>query len=385
MGMKFTRVLLSFLCTVGLASAGDKVTTKPQQLEGWVDLLEKDSQGDFGLKHWKMGNVAPSTFVFKKDKEGEEVLVCTGKPTGVIRTAQVYENCLIEFEWRHMEREGMRANAGFFVWSDALPSVAIPFSRSVEVQVCNFDSNTDWYTRHGDVFAIHGATMTPDPRFGIWARGQRSVPLDFRAKDTGEWNHYRILCVDGTIQLEVNGKVVSGGYHINPRKGHLMIESEGGEVHFRNMRVLELKPDPKGLEAKQVAAVLPAEVNVVPLYNGLDLEGWELSEGAKFRAADYRLIAAEGEISHALEEKEGKLMVDFFTATELPALPVKMEAKGMTGKVAKGGHRLEVDLKTGQWTLDGAAKDSVLKLENGKLVLSGLGEKGYYANVFLVK
>lgn len=383
--MKFTAALLALAISTGLASAEDQVTTKPQQHEGWVDLLEKDPQGDFGLKHWKMGNVAPNTFSFKKDKDGEEVLVCTGKPTGVIRTAQIYENCLVEFEWRHMEREGMRANAGFFIWSDALPSVAIPFSRSVEVQVCNFDNNTDWYTRHGDVFAIHGATMTPDPRFAVWVRGQRSCPLDFRAKETGEWNHYRILCVDGTIQLEVNGKVVSGGYHINPRKGHLMIESEGGEVHFRNMRVLELKPDPKGLEANQIANVLPAEVNVRPLYNGLDLDSWKLSEGAKFRAADSRMIAIEGEASYPLDAGEGKLIVDFYNDAELEALPVKMEVKGMTGKVAKGAHRFEVDLKSGQWTLDGTAKDSILKPVNGTLTLSGLGKKGYYANVLIVK
>lgn len=362
---------------------GEEVTTKAQVHEGWVDLLEKDVGGDFGTKFWRSGNVDEGTFGFKV-VEGEEVFVCSGKPTGVIRSAGVYENFLVEFEWRHMERDGMRANAGFFVWSDALPSVGIPFSRSVEVQICNFDNNTDWYTRHGDVFAIHGAKMEVDPRFGKWARGQRSLPLEFRAKGTGEWNKYRILCVDGTIQLEVNGKVVSGGYHVNPRKGHLMIESEGGEVHFRRMRVLELKPDARGLLDEQVADVLAADVKVDALYSGVDLEGWVVSEGGDFKVADYRLVAVKGEARRKLLGQTGKVMVDFYLDGEVGELPVGFGGDRTGVKLGKGVHRLEVDLVSGDWWVDGDKKRSLLKVGD-ELVLYGLGAKGYFANVFWVK
>lgn len=47
--------------------------------------------------------------------------------------------------------------------------------------------------------------MSPDPRFA--ARGQRCLQLELRTNRTGEWKHYRILCVDGVVQLEVNGMI----------------------------------------------------------------------------------------------------------------------------------------------------------------------------------
>ena len=38
----------------------------------------------------------------------------------------------------------------------------------------------------------------------------------------------------------VNGKVVTRAFHTNPRKGYICLESEGGVVHFRNIRICEL-------------------------------------------------------------------------------------------------------------------------------------------------
>ena len=158
--------------------------------------------------------------------------------------------------------------------------------------------------------------MTPDPRFA--ARGQRSLPLEFRTNGTGEWNHYRILCVDAVIQLEVNGKLVSGGYHISPRKGHLMIESEGGEVHFRKMRVLKLDSSEGELRENQISAVLPADCSIGVLYNGLDLNNWKLSAGAQFRVNDHQLIAEAGtaELPIVLE---GSLILDWSSTQPLSA------------------------------------------------------------------
>jgi len=57
---------------------------------------------------------------------------------------------------------------------------------------------------------------------------------------TGQWNHYRIESKDGTATLAVNGKVVTRGYDLNPRKGFNCLETEGSEIHFRNIRIDEL-------------------------------------------------------------------------------------------------------------------------------------------------
>src|SRR5262249_41570508 len=117
--------------------------------EGFVPLFNgRDLSG------WVPVNVAPSTFTVK-----DGMIACTGVPTGVMRTEEMYENFIAELEWRHLRAGG---NSGFFVWSDAVTSKGVPFTRAIEVQVLDGPNGPEnSYTTHGDVFPIHGATMIP--------------------------------------------------------------------------------------------------------------------------------------------------------------------------------------------------------------------------------
>ena len=206
---------------------------KPQKKEaGFVSLFNgKD------LSDWIPLNVKPDTFTVK-----ESIIVSTGIPTGVMRSGKMYENFILELEWKHIKPKG---NAGLFVWSDGVIAPGTPFTRSIEVQILD-GRNTETYTSHGDVFAIHGATMKPNRPHPKGS--QRCLPSERRCKPAGQWNHYRVECNNGVIKLAVNGKVVSGGSACKPRKGYLCLESEGSECHFRNIRIKELpstnpKPD----------------------------------------------------------------------------------------------------------------------------------------------
>ena len=130
-------VCLAFICPV--------TAQEPQSKAQWVELFNgKDMSG------WVPVNVAPSTFTAK-----EGMIVSTGIPTGVLRTEAMYENFIIELEWRHMRPGG---NAGLFVWGDGIPSPGIPFTRGVEVQILDnaygADGKNEWFTTHGDVFPI---------------------------------------------------------------------------------------------------------------------------------------------------------------------------------------------------------------------------------------
>ena len=119
------------------------LTTGAQAEENWKPLFNgKDLSG------WVNVNVAPETFTVK-----DGMIVSTGKPTGTIRTERMYENFVLELEWRHMKPMG---NAGLFIWADPLTAVGTPFSRGIEVQVLD-GRNSESYTSHGDVFSIHGA------------------------------------------------------------------------------------------------------------------------------------------------------------------------------------------------------------------------------------
>ncbi|MFN7140760.1 MAG: DUF1080 domain-containing protein, partial [Limisphaerales bacterium] len=221
--------------------------------EGFVSLFNgKDLSG------WVNVNCAPNTWTATNG-----VIFCTGFPTGELRTERMYQNFILEVEWRHLKPKG---NAGIFVWADALTAPGQPFIRGIEVQVLD-GMEGDWFTSDGDIFPIHGAKMVPVNGRG----GDRAFPTEKRMKPSPEWNHYRIECVDGAISLAVNGKVVTRGHSASPRKGYICLESEGSPVEFRNIRIKEL-PAKEALPPAQIAR--PDE-GFRPLYTGVDLSGWQ--------------------------------------------------------------------------------------------------------------
>ncbi|MHC4990738.1 MAG: family 16 glycoside hydrolase, partial [Planctomycetota bacterium] len=228
------------------------------------------------LSGWVNVNGAPSTWQVR-----DGVIECSGVPTGVLRTDRQFENFEMEIEWRHLRPRG---NAGIFVWSDPLPVRGQPFTRSIEVQVMD-GLQASWYTSDGDIFPIHGATMTPENgRDG----GSRAFPTERRVNASPLWNHYRITCRDGAIDLAVNGKVVTRGRACLPRRGYLCLESEGSPVQFRNVRIREL---PAGASPAGPEHSARLAEGFVPLYNGVDLSGWrhDSDHEEHWRVKDWRL------------------------------------------------------------------------------------------------
>jgi len=242
---------------------------------GFVDLFNGTD-----LTGWTFVNATEQTWSVASDADGP-FIHCTGIPTGVIRTDKQYENFIVELEYRHIVPNG---NAGFFVWSDPIPVRGAPFTRSVEVQVMDGQEGNG-FTSDGDIFPIWGATMTPlNGRQG----SSRAFPTERRSNPAPMWNHYRVECIDGKISLAVNGKVVTQGHSISPRRGYICLESEGTEVHFRNIRIKELPAASPAIPAEQSATRAQGSR---PLYNGVDFSGWDFKpehEG-HWTAADWRL------------------------------------------------------------------------------------------------
>lgn len=235
--------------------------------DGFVPLFNgKDLSG------WVPMNIHPSTFTVR-----DGMIVSTGVPTGIMRTDRMYENFVVEMEWKHLVPAG---NAGLFIWGDGVNAPGTPFARGIEVQILDH-AYVDKHptargnaTGHGDVFPIHGATMVPDRPHPRGPGNMRCLPSEERARPAGEWNHYRVECNDGVIKLAVNGKVVSGGTKCDPRKGYICLESEGGKVHFRNLRIKELpstNPKPEAVATPDPGRRL--------LYNGVDLTHWVREDG----------------------------------------------------------------------------------------------------------
>ena len=71
----------------------------------------------------------------------------------------------------------------------------------------------------------------------------------------------------------MNGKVVTRGTNCSPRKGYICLESEGGVVHYRNVKIKELPDSPI---ADEHVAIANRDYRC--LYNGIDFSGWHVGE-----------------------------------------------------------------------------------------------------------
>ena len=313
------------------------------------------------LTGWVLVNTPAETWSFKDD-----MLVCTGKPIGEIRTEKMYQNFIMEVEWRHLVPKG---NAGIFVWADDITAKGQPFHRGIEVQVLeNAYGNTRSYTPHGDIFPIHGARMTPVNGRG----GSRAFPTEERSRPSPEWNHYRIECNAGEISLAVNGKVVTQGTDCSPSKGYICIESEGGLVNYRNMRIKELPDTP--VSDEQTAT---ANRGFRSLYSGVNLSGWKTTQVgvASWRPQDW-VLSFDGKVSGsaaALTSNEmfGNLqfVIDVKLREQQSSVVIQLPQQAAVFDLKEGDVRTALEVG-GKWNrLEGTVTAGVASLTvNGKSV-----------------
>lgn len=336
-------------------------------LPGWVIAQDEGWRPLFNgrdLSGWQRVNTHESTW-----KVEDGLLICSGKPIGELRTDRMYQNFILEVEWRHMVPRG---NAGIFVWADDITARGVPFHRSIEVQVLeNAYGNNDSHTTHGDIFPIHGATMTPINGRG----GSRAFPTEFRSNPSPEWNHYRIACRDGDISLAVNGKVVTQGKDCSPRKGYICLESEGGIVHYRNLRIRELPDTPIAADDTAIA-----DRGYHCLYTGVDLSEWTMSDSgvASWQANDWVLAfdgRAEGDdaaLKSATDTGGDAFIVDvrFREASG----PLEIRFRGATLRILPDSPQLE---PAGRWNRVEAQRDgSGLKVTvNGRPVSNAAADR----------
>ncbi|HAL72005.1 MAG TPA: DUF1080 domain-containing protein [Verrucomicrobiales bacterium] len=189
----------------------------PQEEQGFVPMFNAND-----LKGWVNANCAPETWSIK-----DGVIACTGLPTGALRTEKQYENFILEAEWRHLSEAG---NSGIFVWGTPISAPGVPFLRGIEVQVLDHGymkkadpKKAKWFTTHGDVFPIHGATMDPHGE----SNGKRSFPSEERSKPSPEWNHYRIVVKGDHYQSFVNGVKTADFTQPGDPEGHIGFQVHG--------------------------------------------------------------------------------------------------------------------------------------------------------------
>jgi hypothetical protein len=214
----FAAVLAAVIVTLTSAAAADK-----SDAEGFQPLFNgKDFTG------WKFILTNKDADPTKTWSVKEGVVICTGRPNGYFYTDKSYKNYILRYDWRYARPSGLQDDSKFGGNSGALVHIHEPhkvWPQCVEVQGMNRD--------HGLLLGVSGVKLT-GAKFDRDAKNKATKPV-------GEWNTTEIICkADGSIEAKINGTPVSSGK--SPlTDGPIGFQSEGAEIHFRNIMLKDLK------------------------------------------------------------------------------------------------------------------------------------------------
>ena len=207
------RRLPALLPVIGIALAA---ATASAQEQGFVKLFNGRNMDDFALV-----GVTPATF-----KVENGVIMVSGQPNGYFATKKAYRNYVLKFDWKYVRPAGLQNDADFPGNSGLLVHIAGEhkvWPKCVEVQLMNKDA--------GNIFGL-----------GSKVNGKKDAAAQAKAiKPVGEWNSEEVTCKDGRITAKINGIVVAEGTDTDPAEGTIGWQSEGAEIHFRNLLIRELK------------------------------------------------------------------------------------------------------------------------------------------------
>ena len=192
---------------------------KPRQLGEKVELFNgKDTTG------WKA--FVPDLIKDNKDslsvwsvKDG--VLQCAGRPIGYIQTEALYDNFVLELEWRFDPAKG-EGNSGVLLRTIGEDTV---WPKSMEAQLHSKNAGDFWN------IGAYKATVDAARTNGRHTAKRHAT----NEKPLGEWNKYRIVVNGGTIELWVNGLLQNIATNVEVNKGRIALQSEGAYIEFRNI------------------------------------------------------------------------------------------------------------------------------------------------------
>lgn len=220
-------VLLLTLAVVGLVSSCSSLT---DQSSAQAEVFNgKDLTG------WKSVLADPNVPADKVWSVEEGSIVCQGEPMGYLQTERSYTNFRLELEyqWPAGKEPG---NSGIFSRING-PSKALP--RCIEAQLKHGDA--------GDLFGLQGMSISGDPtrskkilNHAIGGDINIVSKMIANEKKPGEWNQVRLLVDGPRVTVWLNGQVVNQANGVEVIAGPVALQSEGGEVHFRNIHLVPL-------------------------------------------------------------------------------------------------------------------------------------------------
>lgn len=158
----------------------------------------------------------------EQDPNKDAILICLGKPDGYIRTEKEYENFELALEWKYPADPN--GNSGILLYTIEKDMI---WPKSVQVQLHRPTA--------GSVFPSNGAKV------------DNPLPAKDLSRAVNVWNDCVITAVDGKVSVTMNGHKVGEVSGCMPQKGCVGLQSEGSEIHFRNVWI---KPLPSTVEKR---------------------------------------------------------------------------------------------------------------------------------------
>lgn len=155
------------------------------------------------------------------------VLICLGQPIGYIRTEEKFTNYVLKLEWRFNPITKKAGNSGVLLRMQAPDKV---WPKSVEAQLQSGSAGDFWNI---DEFPM----KTVESRLN----GRNTKHSHAAERPLGEWNEYEIIVDGGRVTLIVNGDVLNEAWDVAELPGPICLQSEGAEIHFRNVRLAPIK------------------------------------------------------------------------------------------------------------------------------------------------
>jgi hypothetical protein len=192
------------------------------------------------LSSWSFFLVDPNAKMGDVWSVRDGMIVCRGVPLGFLMTKDTFTSYRLVVEWRFAPGTAVTKekapNSGVFL---RLNGELRGLPRTYEVQLKTGDA--------GDVYGFWGMKVAGDPARAKSgkndAMGEMTGVSKAAAaeKPVGEWNRYEIVLDGPRLEVTLNGTKVNSVTAADVVAGHVGLQSEGAEVHFRKV---ELQPLP---------------------------------------------------------------------------------------------------------------------------------------------
>jgi hypothetical protein len=170
----------------------------------------------------------------------EGLLVSLGTPPGHLITDSVFENYILEVEYRFASEPG---NCGVLVHASTPRALYDMFPQSLEVQMMHENAGDFWCIVEDISVPDMESRRGPKENWGITEGKERRIKklVDGMEKSVGEWNHMQIECKGNEVKVWVNGTLVNHGTDGTASIGRIVIQAEGSEVEFRKITLKALE------------------------------------------------------------------------------------------------------------------------------------------------